>query len=574
MLNSNTNPAHDAHNGIAPNPEPLNDPEIELLAMFRHCKGIIAPICLQEHRLTSEDFADPAAGAIYGAALMVVDSLGIASATDVIAILDIWTRQNSEKAPLAVAGLQLWDALEKPDTAPDDAKAWALELARRIRERDASTRKVKSAFELYTLRDMAAIPRPRWLVRGLLVEKTASVISADSGCFKSFFALDMALCVALGRPFMDKEVKQGAAVYVAAEGFFTIADRAQAFAQHHGCELPENFHALKVPVNLGDAATVAAFGAAIENLAPAIVVLDTLSQCAIGANENDNGQMADFLRGMMALCERIGAHVTVLHHNGKSSGAFRGAGAIKANADAHISLDRPENDEENTVFVRCEKQRGRPFEPFALRGVEILLPFTDEYGDDVTSLVFESCGDAVAPKAKDARAEKSDKTRAALMEVFDRCAVAGADFGGVKVGFWKEAVEECKPPICAERQFWKYRKALEADGTIEESGTHNGSPVFQRKTPVLRVTAPTAPTALLQKCSSAVTPNSAAPEVLHCTAPYVVSAVGAVPSAVTGSALNAAPGEKPRKTKRKPKNDAASEPYRAPESAADESEVF
>jgi len=383
----------------------------------------------------------------------------------------------------------------------------------------ASTHESKSAFELLTLQEMAAIPRAVWLVRSLLIEKTASVISADSGGFKSFFALIMALCVALGRPFMGREVKQGTAVYVAAEGFYTIAERAQAFALHHECELPENFHALKVPVNLGDANIVAAFADAIASLNPALVVLDTLSQCAIGANENDNGQMADFVRGMMALCARIGAHVTVLHHNGKASGTFRGAGAIKANVDAHITLERPEGDEENTVFVRCEKQRGRPFEPFALRGIEVELPFADEYGDAVTSLVFEPCGDEVTVQAPKSNATaKAGKTRAALLEAFDRAAVAGADFGGVKVGFWKEAVEESDPPICGERQFWKYRTALENDGTIEQCGTHRGSPIFRRKN---SISLGTAPTALLHFHKSAAVQSTPTQlhrsTALHCT---------------------------------------------------------
>jgi hypothetical protein len=173
-----------------------------------------------------------------------------------------------------------------------------------------------------------------------------------------------------------------------------------------------------------------------------------------------------------------------LHHNAKSTGTFRGAGAIKDNVDAHISLEKPEGDTNNTVFVRCEKQRGKPFEPFALRGVSVVLPFTDEYGAPVDTLVFEPCGDEVTARAeKHANAQKADKTAAALLEVFDRAAIKAREkFGveGVKVGFWKEEVEEANPPICSESAFWRHRKALEKSGAIEECGTHNGSPLFRR----------------------------------------------------------------------------------------------
>lgn len=352
----------------------------------------------------------------------------------------------------------------------------------------------KPTFELFNFKDLAKMPRPQWLIRGVLVESVASVLSADSGSYKSFVALDMALSIATGRNWQGREVKQGGAIYVAAEGFYTMFDRATAWAQFHGCELPENFHIVKVPVNLADAGVVALFQQSIEELKPAIVVLDTLSQCAIGANENDNSQMADFVRGMMKLGSEIGAHVQVLHHNAKASGAFRGAGAIKANADAHITLDRPEDDESNTVFVRCEKQRGKPFEAFALRGQEVELPYADEYGDPITTLVFEECGEEVTErKEKHASTQRSNKTRAALLEVFDKVAIEAEQYGGgVKVGFWKEAVEAITPAICSERTFWQYRKALEKDGTIKKCGTHNGSELYRRATPENAGTASTA----------------------------------------------------------------------------------
>lgn len=344
------------------------------------------------------------------------------------------------------------------------------------------------AFEIFSFKDLAKMPRPQWLIRGVLVESVASVLSADSGSYKSFVALDMALSIATGRAWQGREVKQGGAVYVAAEGFYTMLDRATAWAQFHGCELPENFGILKVPVNLANAGDVAAFQQSIEALKPAIVILDTLSQCAIGANENDNSHMADFVRGMMKLGNAIGAHVQVLHHNAKASGAFRGAGAIKANADSHITLDRPDGDDQNTVFVRCEKQRGKPFEAFALRGQEIELPDADEYGDPITTLVFEECGEEVTEKkAMHASTERSSKTRAALLEVFDKVAIEAEQFGGgVKIGFWRAAVEEANPPICSTQSFWRYRKSLEeSDKAIEKYGTHNGSELYRRKAPTL-----------------------------------------------------------------------------------------
>ena len=573
-----TNPPYDGNHAATVAPE---NPETALLAIFAQYPDAAKKVCSgKRNGLARPDFQDEYAGGLFGAFALCADD-GNLTAPNVRATLDSIGANNSDQADVMAGARLLHDSIGAalPDgvTALNAARI-ALDLAQRIKlESPTPKPKTKPAtkstpektatarqrFELFSFKDLAKLPRPEWLVRGLLVEKTTSVISADSGHYKSFFALEMALCVALGRPFHDREVKQGAAVYVAAEGFYTMFERAAAFAQFHECELPENFHILKVPVNVSHAATVAEFAECIASLSPALVVLDTLSQNAVGANENDNGQMADFVRGMMALGHEIGAHVQVLHHNAKSTGAFRGAGSIKANVDAHISLDRPEGDEENTVFVRCEKQRGRPFEAFALRGLEVELPIADEYGDPITSLVFEPCGDAVAPKAeKHPNAKKADKTSAALLEIFDQAAIEGAEFGGVKVGFWKEKVEEADPPICSESAFWRHRKTLEKSGAIEECGSHNGSPLFRRK-------GSTVTTVTTANDSSDSRPIHEAVEYSHnCHNPLGVTVVR-VATAIGGDS-STLPEMPTPKAKKKTNAQADSEAY----AATGEGEVF
>ncbi len=326
----------------------------------------------------------------------------------------------------------------------------------------------KSArFEVFSFADIGRLPRPLWLVQGLLVERTTSVLSADSGSFKSFFALDMALCVAIGRAFHGREVRQGAVIYVAAEGFWTMQDRATAWARFHGVELPLNFHILRVPVNVSDAAIAATFINELSGLNPALVVLDTLSQNALGLNENSNDEMARFMAGMMATARDLKAHVQAVHHNSKA-GNLRGAGAIHNNADAHISLERPEGDMSNTVFVRCEKQRGAPFDAFALRGNEVILPYEDEYLTPVTSLVFELAGDA--PRIQgDGRNDRRAESLRRVMEVLYELRGELSDGEKVTKGQWCEAAME--RGICKKTQFYDLTGELETRGSwIWEKG--------------------------------------------------------------------------------------------------------
>ena len=338
---------------------------------------------------------------------------------------------------------------------------------------DANAPFGKPEFELFSISDILKMPRPRWLIRELLVEKTASLLSADSGSYKSFLALDMALCIALGRPFMGREVQQGTAVYVAAEGAYTLPDRLTAWSLFHGCALPQNFHVLRVPVDVANTAKRHRFVQTITKFAPSLIVLDTLSQCAVGRKENSNDEMAEFMRGMMDACEELGAHVQALHHNGKGGGVVRGAESIRANADTVITLDKAED--KYKVFVRCEKQRGVKFDDFALQGNSVQLPYTDEYGYVVTSLVFGACNDVVAPKvAKHPNAKRADATREKLLAIFDTLA---AEYDGVKKGTWAGRATEAGIP---ESTAFRHIKAMEGN-EIEERGEHQGTPLWHRK---------------------------------------------------------------------------------------------
>lgn len=337
----------------------------------------------------------------------------------------------------------------------------------------------KRTFKTFTFNDLKAMPQTKWLIRGIIPEATAGILSGETGSFKSFFSLDMALSIAIGIPWQGNDTKPGNVLYIAAEGFFTMLERARAWALYHDIELPENFHIVKEPVNLSEPATTKELIDEVADLKPAFIVLDTLSQCAAGLNENDNGAMAAFMAGMIRLADKTGASVMILHHNSKATGQYRGASAIKANADFHLSLDRPKNDDSNTVFCRCEKQRGKPFEDFTLQGEVVELPDCDEYGDPITSLVFQAIDAPVPTKSQHPNQKRSNETRDKLLELFDQAAQDAEEGGGdVKIGSWKGLVEE--EEICSERSFWRYKNAMEKDGTIVKNGTHNGNPLFRR----------------------------------------------------------------------------------------------
>jgi DNA polymerase III epsilon subunit-like protein/predicted nucleic acid-binding Zn-ribbon protein len=68
----------------------------------------------------------------------------------------------------------------------------------------------------------------RWQVEGLIKEGNLVILSARPKTAKSIVALNLAACVAMGKPFLDRSVTQGRALFVAYERFDLTLQRARA----------------------------------------------------------------------------------------------------------------------------------------------------------------------------------------------------------------------------------------------------------------------------------------------------------------------------------------------------------
>lgn len=421
-------------------------------------------------------------------------------------------------------------------TLPDQTSDWA-------KEADAIARRMEPQWTFTSLADLRARPRPKWLIQDILVEATAAVLSGDSQSFKTFSALDMALCVATGTPWHGRPVLSGAVVYIAAEGGWTLRDRLEAWETGRGIEAPdERFHLLEVPVSIGDVATVANFSAFIRARAPRLVVIDTLSACAEGLKENASEDMATFVRHMKAIARETGATVVVIHHNNKG-GDLRGAVSLKNDADTHITFERQGEEEEMTTLVSCSKHRGAHFPKFALRGEEVWLSEPDERGRPVSSLIFDVCDVPESNARNHPNANRSSKTREKLLEIFDSLALE-YNGEGVRAGTWKAKAEGEK--VCIGGAFWRHLKELapeNGDGIIQKDGD-----VYRRK----EVT-PTTPTTPIGSCES----EGTSPVKTTPTTPITPLGVGVV--GVGSVSVKSGSSAKSKKARLA----TASEPYRA-----------
>jgi hypothetical protein len=128
----------------------------------------------------------------------------------------------------------------------------------------------------------------------------------------------------------------------------------------------------------------------------ALIVFDTLSRSAPGADENSPEDMSEIIGACDRLREATGAAVTLIHHSGKDSGrGARGHSALTAAADTVIAI----GDGMATIEKSRDGVAGERF-PFELVPVDL---GTDADGDPITACVVRHL-DAEAPGRRPQRA--------------------------------------------------------------------------------------------------------------------------------------------------------------------------
>jgi hypothetical protein len=231
-------------------------------------------------------------------------------------------------------------------------------------------------------------------LEGVLIRAAMSVFYGPSNCGKTFFACDLALHVAYGKPWNGREVTQGGVIYCAMEGAHGIRNRVTAWARHYGLEgAPIPFAIIPVALNLQDPeADTSRLIEAIQTAAAkmgwnvALVVMDTLSRAMAGGNENSSEHMGALVMNSDRIRQATGAHVAWIHHSGKDQAqGARGHSLLRAATDTEIEISRL--DANSPSVARVTKQRELEIDgvwTFILERVEL---GTNHRGKPVTSCI-------------------------------------------------------------------------------------------------------------------------------------------------------------------------------------------
>lgn len=239
-------------------------------------------------------------------------------------------------------------------------------------------------FPLLSIAELRQRPKPESLLGPYIPGRALVVPYGPSGHGKSFLALDWGLSIASGCAWFNHPVKQGPVVYVAAEDAENLSSRVDSWLEaRHELE-PEQFAAIPEAANLTRAVDVDRLIATIAARwpTPALVIIDTLAQSMVGAEENSTKDMGLVVDATKRIRDELpGAATLVVHHSGRNGEHERGSTALYAAANVVLRVARDEAD--GAIVIENPKQKNaREAEPLKLQLTEVgescvLTPFED-----------------------------------------------------------------------------------------------------------------------------------------------------------------------------------------------------
>jgi hypothetical protein len=210
------------------------------------------------------------------------------------------------------------------------------------------------------------LPVVSYLVEGILPTNGACTLYGQPGVGKSFVALDLALSVASGQPFLNRAVTRSPVFYIAAEGLAGQRARVAAWKRRRGLSGRLGVRFFSEPVNLLEPGSVAKFLAAVRASGerPGLIVFDTLARCTVGGDENSARDMGIVVDNIGRIQRETGACILVVHHTRKDGESERGSNSLRGAMDAMLLV----TGDDSGLSFECNKQKdGQQVDPIRLR---------------------------------------------------------------------------------------------------------------------------------------------------------------------------------------------------------------
>lgn len=326
----------------------------------------------------------------------------------------------------------------------------------------------------------------RWAFYGIAAAVGTLVIVGPSNAGKTFVELEMARCLATGKPFFG----------VAPDA---LGGTGMLFAGTEGSALPRRLAALQEPETLPISAMAVrdlSGRGALDTLAAALkeesarmqllfgvplrmVVLETLSASGLLVDEQSNAEAGRAMANLGQIARMLNILFVTTHHPPKEGRGARGAGAITASADYVLEIFR----EGRETLRRLDLVKARDAEQKMI-GTFTLVPVqlgVDDLGRPVTSMSV-SMGDAIKPTV--ARAPSHLETFARAVEFAE--IEGGEKIEGVLMVERQAALDEFKsllPDMNRSNRHKLWQKCLDFSDALDviEQRVANGTQYLIRK---------------------------------------------------------------------------------------------
>jgi len=248
-----------------------------------------------------------------------------------------------------------------------------------------------------------------WIIDKLIPIETINILSGDPQNFKTWITIEMARCVALGIPFLNKFPTTQSPVLVVNEEDHPRNLKKRFMALQISEEAPI-FYLSQEGIKVDNEEWLANIIALIREHSVKFIIFDSFIRIH-SKKENDAGDMAYVFEKIRELV-KVGVTVLITHHHRKESSygrknlsySVRGSTDITAAVDCHLSVEKHDEDEE--VFVYQNKLRvDESLKPF-----KILVSWSyDESNNKLLNLAY---GGELPEKEV-----KKDKVKSLILEI-------------------------------------------------------------------------------------------------------------------------------------------------------------
>lgn len=316
---------------------------------------------------------------------------------------------------------------------------------------------------------MADMAPPVYIIDDVLASRRCQAMTGFPGHGKTTLALHMAICVATGQPFGDKETEKGAVLILAGENPENVRwQYAAALAAANVDAADVDIHFLPEHFQLSQFKdALKAECEKIPNLR--LIIIDSLQAYFEGENDNNNTEMVEMAKRFRTLTDiASGPSVLVICHPAgkkaeKSNIVPRGGGGFLAEMDGNFTVWAETDGTQK--FHHSEKHRGAPFDP---------IPFVmeDRTFDHLTdhkgrTLTLKVCRMQLMSEQMSAR-EKSEYLDRLALEAIAADPKTTARMLADKLGVSLGKVQKIRQSLVEERMLRRRMKRYEITRDGEE----------------------------------------------------------------------------------------------------------